>query len=191
MLHGLYMDSPYGPGYQRSRQETLSRSGGVCQLCGQAAASETHHWAAACYPTDEEVTPDDLIALCSFCHYFATEIRRFTRYGGSRFDFQRAYKEAINSCGIPSKSRESLRESSNTTERPDWTGDPLPIKEKAGITSKKGKNKTETDDIRLKQLEVETALWLDEEGKAHNPGSSVSVLHRNRRQKGEARPPGP
>lgn len=68
----------YGPGYRRAREGAFRRSGGDCQFCGARPAEEAHHWALR-YPADDEVTADDLIALCRPCHWMATLRRLMDR----------------------------------------------------------------------------------------------------------------
>lgn len=70
----------YGPGYQRAREGAFERSRGLCQLCGKRRAQEAHHWALR-YPADDEVTADDLTALCRPCHWLATLRRLLDRTG--------------------------------------------------------------------------------------------------------------
>ena len=82
------------PQYLRSRRESLDRSSGICQFCGQREATDVHHWATE-YGPEEEVTPEDLTALCQPCHEFATEMRRFVRVGGSIHQFRRAFSAAM------------------------------------------------------------------------------------------------
>lgn len=45
--------------------------------------------------------------------------------------------------------------------------------EKAEITRKRGSNRTETDDARLRELETETSLWLDAGGAPTIPAAAV------------------
>ncbi len=45
--------------------------------------------------------------------------------------------------------------------------------EKAEIARKKGSNRTETDDDRLRELECQTALWLDSSGAATVPPAAL------------------
>ena len=45
--------------------------------------------------------------------------------------------------------------------------------EKAEIASKRGKNRTEADDARLRELETLTSLWLDEDGAPTVPASAL------------------
>ena len=70
----------YGPGYRLAREAAFRRSGGRCQLCGRRQAQEAHHWALR-YPPDDEVTADDLTALCRLCHWLATLQRLLDRTG--------------------------------------------------------------------------------------------------------------
>ena len=70
----------YGPGYRLAREAAFRRSGGRCQLCGRRQAQEAHHWALR-YPADDEVTSDDLTALCRQCHWLATLQRLLDRTG--------------------------------------------------------------------------------------------------------------
>ena len=70
----------YGPGYRLAREAALRRSRGRCQLCGKRRAQEAHHWGLS-YPADDEVTADDLTALCRLCHWLATLQRLLDRTG--------------------------------------------------------------------------------------------------------------
>ena len=70
----------YGPGYRHAREGACRRSRGLCQLCGKRRAQEAHHWALR-YPADDEVTADDLTALCRPCHWLATLQRLLDRTG--------------------------------------------------------------------------------------------------------------
>lgn len=45
--------------------------------------------------------------------------------------------------------------------------------EKAEIARKKGSNRTETDEIRLRELETQTSLWLDPQGLPTIPAGAV------------------
>ena len=45
--------------------------------------------------------------------------------------------------------------------------------EKADITKKKGSNRTEADDDRLRQLECQTSLWLNDEGQPTVPAAAI------------------
>ena len=45
--------------------------------------------------------------------------------------------------------------------------------EKAQIARKKGSNRTETDDDRLRELECQTSLWLDEKGAPSVPPAAL------------------
>ena len=62
----------------RGQFPVARRSRGICQLCGNRAATEGHHWAEQ-YPSGDDVTADDLTALCNLCHVLATTLRRFHR----------------------------------------------------------------------------------------------------------------
>ena len=107
MCYNYTMDSAYGPGFIRSRAKALLRSGGICQFCGQRAATDAHHWAER-YPEDSEITANDLTALCAVCHSIATSFRRFTRAGGNVFQFRANLGKDISQClnSIVSKSRD-------------------------------------------------------------------------------------
>ena len=70
----------YGPGYRRARKEAFARSRGICQYCGRRRATEAHHWSLR-YPTDDEITANDLTALCRRCHQGATFRRLLDRVG--------------------------------------------------------------------------------------------------------------
>ena len=45
--------------------------------------------------------------------------------------------------------------------------------EKAAIARKKGSNRTEADDDRLRELECQTSLWLDESGAPTVPAAAI------------------
>ena len=77
------------PAYRVARQRAMSRSGGACQICGQRAATDAHHWAID-YPEEASISPDDLTAVCSICHAIATTVRRFR---GSGWQLVRAVRE--------------------------------------------------------------------------------------------------
>ena len=59
---------PYGGNFKLARAQAFDRSGGTCQLCGTAQATDAHHWAFVDYPSGEDVRADDLVALCAQCH---------------------------------------------------------------------------------------------------------------------------
>ena len=46
-------------------------------------------------------------------------------------------------------------------------------REMATITSKRGGNRTEADDNRLRELECQRSLWLDEEGAPTIPPAAI------------------
>ena len=87
-----------GPGYKTARLDALKRSRGKCQFCGLREATETHHWALH-YPSDDQVTGDDLTALCPQCHEIATTQRRFVYVlERSPFEFMAIFREAVTQC---------------------------------------------------------------------------------------------
>ena len=101
----------YGPGFRRARDGAIRRSRGICQLCGKRRAAQAHHWALF-YPADDEVTPDDLTALCRFCHCIATLVRLWDRMGrqvlwvplaafGPPRGRRRVSRRGPRSCGAP------------------------------------------------------------------------------------------
>ncbi len=114
-------DQVYGPNYRVARGEAFARSGGTCQGCGMAQATEAHHWK---YVPDEEVTGDHLIAVCGVCHMTFTTLRRQLRRGADRFELHSRIEEAIASCGTESQSA-GLARSSTTTGQPGLTPEVL------------------------------------------------------------------
>ena len=88
------------PAYRVARARALARSGNLCQLCGRRAATEAHHWAIE-YPREEDTTPDDLIALCSYCHEVATLLRRADREGVGTFAVLAIFKNSIREAYEP------------------------------------------------------------------------------------------
>ena len=65
----------YGGNYPFAKKDALERSNHICQFCGLDKATHAHHWAYFEYPSGEEVTEDDLTALCEPCHDLATGLR--------------------------------------------------------------------------------------------------------------------
>jgi len=65
--------------YWIARRQAFSRSEGLCQSCGVQRAEEAHHWAFTNYPSGDQVTGNDLIAVCKTCHYMITALRRLIR----------------------------------------------------------------------------------------------------------------
>ena len=49
-------------------------------------------------------------------------------------------------------------------------------KEKTAITKKRGSNRTEADDMRLRELETQTSLWLDVQGAPTIPAGAVRAV---------------
>ena len=103
----------YGPGYQRARRELFERVGRICQFCGLRPAEEAHHFGLR-YPADDEVTADDLTALCRPCHWLATLIRLLDRTGVTALwvvlatakapaGRRRAPRRGSRSCGAPAR----------------------------------------------------------------------------------------
>ena len=71
-------------------------------------------------PPAHATTANDLIALCADCHCLTTTIRRFTRAGGSRYQFLALLSETLAQCDFNSPSPASPP-SSCTTARPEST----------------------------------------------------------------------
>ena len=111
----------YGPNYRVARGQAFARSGGTCQGCGMAQATEAHHWK---YVPDEEVTSDHLTAVCGVCHFLFTTLRRQLRRGADRFELYSILEEAIASCSTESQSA-GLARSSTTTGQPGLTPEVL------------------------------------------------------------------
>jgi hypothetical protein len=86
------LDDVYGGNYKVARAEALARSNGICQFCGLAKATQSHHWARD-YPAGSECQSKDLTALCEICHKLATRYRRFLSCGGTRWEFMASLKE--------------------------------------------------------------------------------------------------
>ena len=72
-------DPAFRGNYWKARQQAFSRSEGWCQSCGLQRAEEAHHWAFAKYPSGDQVTGNDLIAVCKTCHHVITALRRLIR----------------------------------------------------------------------------------------------------------------
>jgi len=113
----------YDGNYWQARAEAFERSGGRCQLCGQEDAIEGHHWEAWNYPTGDEVTSDDITALCRTCHQYVTALRKFTRAGGNRFAVLSTFEGALQTVWKDNTESKSvgLAPSSCVMGRPDST----------------------------------------------------------------------
>ena len=102
----------YGPGFQRAREGAIRRSRGTCQICGKRRATQAHHWSLR-YPADDQVTADDLIAVCGPCHWVATLLRLLDRTGAQLWlvlatakapgGRRRASRRGPRSCGAPDR----------------------------------------------------------------------------------------
>lgn len=53
------------PEWRRRRNAILQRADGWCERCGHVRATEVHHLT---YVRLGDERPDDLLALCAFCH---------------------------------------------------------------------------------------------------------------------------
>lgn len=97
----------YGPGFLKAKEEACERSDNTCQSCGKKGESlQGHHWAPRRnYPSDNEVTSDDLTALCPLCHAAISRIRELLAKDNSREDIQKAFEQAKDD----SKTLEGLR----------------------------------------------------------------------------------
>ena len=119
---------PYGGNFKTARAQAFKRSRNRCQLCGMAAAEAAHHWADGTdipYPDGEDITADDLTAVCTGCHEaIVTPLRRQLRAGANRFELYAAIEESIALCNTDSESPELAR-SSTTTEQPGLTREVL------------------------------------------------------------------
>ena len=167
------MGSTYGPDFIRSRGQALLRSGGICQFCGQRAATDGHHWAEI-YPDDSVITGDDLVGLCGVCHGIATTLRRFTRSGGDIFQFRATLGKEIEKClhSIVSKSKDS-HPSSITTERPDSTPDHRLTSRKLPSPRKKVPTEPTSRFHGIQELECEIALYVTADGKPTIPAAAL------------------
>ena len=135
--------------YLVARKESIERSGGKCQFCGKNEATQSHHWAFLNYPSGDDVTSDDLTALCNICHEIATTMRRFLREGGSTFQFRSLFGKVIEECGIPAQLK-ARPLSSCTTEQQGSTPVSRPISRKRPSQAKKEviERKSKTSDSK-------------------------------------------
>ena len=163
---------PYGGNFKLARAQAFDRSGGTCQLCGTAQATDAHHWALDDYPSGEDVTADDLVALCRICHEVATTLRRTLRAGGNRFEIVHNITRSIASCSTGSE-YPAPAPSSCTTGQPGLTPEALSAVRSQRSRPNAGGNRTETDDERLRELECRRSLWLDAGGAPAVPAAAV------------------
>ncbi len=91
--------SEIDPGRERflqAREEARKRSNYTCQSCGKKDKNlQGHHWAPKRdYPSDNEVTPDDLTALCPLCHAAISRIRELLAIDKNREGIQKAFENS-------------------------------------------------------------------------------------------------
>ena len=73
---GTKRGAHYDGNYHEARRKAFARSDGICQLCGMKPAQHAHHYALPdAYPDGDDITADDLTALCVSCHSYAGRIR--------------------------------------------------------------------------------------------------------------------
>jgi len=87
------------PGRERllqAREDARKRSNYSCQSCGKKDENlQGHHWAPKRnYPSDDEVTPDDLTALCPLCHAAISRIRELLAIDNNRKEIQRTFENS-------------------------------------------------------------------------------------------------
>ena len=164
------------PQHREARAEAFARSGGLCQLCGMQPAIEGHHWEFWNYKPEKETTGDDLTALCAVCHEIATTIRRFH---GNVFELLSAFRNR-DKGNLQFRRKHLELEAKIKGIRPiimhsaAGLNPSLPAnKEKRDITSRQGKNRSESDDDRLAELECLLSLWLDGDDKPTIPGTAI------------------
>ena len=105
----------YGRNYRRLAKEVRKRNQGKCQICGFFPSQEAHHGARD-YPDDKDLTPDDLIGVCSLCHGLATTLRQMFRQA-ERFNLLSQLKDKIQKCYTELNFRDTNLECSNTPSR--------------------------------------------------------------------------
>lgn len=91
--------SELSPGKERflqAREDARKRSNYTCQSCGKKDDNlQGHHWAPKRdYPSDDEVTPDDLTALCPLCHAAISRIRELLAIDKNRDEIQKAFENS-------------------------------------------------------------------------------------------------
>lgn len=69
MPYGDYLRTQH---WQRVREDTVRRAGRTCQLCNAEGPLEVHH---RTYVRRGEERPDDLVALCAYCHEVFHEVQ--------------------------------------------------------------------------------------------------------------------
>ena len=165
---------PYGGNFKLARAQAFNRSGGTCQLCGAAPATDAHHWAFDDYLSGEDVEADDLVALCQLCHEVATTLRRTLRAGRQpvrdRPQHHKEYSIMQYRFRISGISPLLMHNGAAGLD----TRSPL-SREIAAITAKRGGNRTESEDERLRELECRRSLWLDEGGAPAIPETAVGA----------------
>ena len=139
--------------YQQARAEAQARSKGLCQACGQRPGVEAHHYR---YPLVGTEVADDLTWLCSVCHSVVTAIRRFE---GNIWQFKQVLEEASQRMlyDVRIEGETALIQHSRNGLLP---GNAI-TKEIKTSASKRGTNRTESDDARLRQLETINSLWRE------------------------------
>ena len=101
------------------------------------------------------LTSDHITALCSVCHEIATTLRQFHRNGDSIWQFMDHLREAVSSM----RYQVTLRGLGGLIQHNGAAGldtrSPANL-EKTEITRKRGSNRTEDDDVRLRGARVPT-----------------------------------
>lgn len=156
--------SVYGPNYRAAREQVLNRTRRICGFCGSDAATQSHHWAgtdlAGPYPTDAEITEADLTPLCDSCHLEATTRRRMIRMGIHMLEYDNALSNwrqewLSGRTGAASSARPPLIQHGTAGMDPDNPG----AQELTKLAKKRGSNRTDADQARMRELEAVLSVW--------------------------------
>ena len=163
---------PYGGNFKLARAQAFDRSGGNLPAVRDGAGRPTPITGLLDdYPSGEDVRADDLVALCRTMPRGRNDIaansssrrqpvrdrpQHHKEYSIMQYRFRISGTSALlmhnGAAGLDTRSPVS--------------------REIAAITAKRGGNRTESDDERLRQLECQRSLWLDAGGAPASPGSS-------------------
>ena len=162
------MNNTYGPGFRNARTQALRRSQGVCQFCGQRPATQGHHWATH-YPRDDDITASVTSATWWPPLSDGSPAPAETFPHSSPFSKEQSRNAVLHHYRGHPPHHHAQRHRGLDVRSPANI-------EKAEIAAKKGFNRTVVDEEKLRQLDCETSLWLDESLAPTIPPSAIRAV---------------
>ena len=163
---------PYDGNFKLARAQAFDRSGGTCQLCGTAQATDAHHWAFDDYPWRRGCNgrrPRGAVsAVPRGRNDIAANPSSRRQPVRDRPQHHKEYSIMQYRFRISGISPLLMHNGAAGLD----TRSPL-SREIAAITAKRGGNRTESEDERLRELECQRSLWLDADGAPAIPATAV------------------